>query len=57
MANITSMLDHQAQRKPDPPAIIEGNIVLTHEGLAARVRLWASYLMALGMEQGGAARC
>lgn len=52
MANIASMLDHQAQRKPGHPAIIEGDVVLTHADLARRVRLWAAHLMALGMKQG-----
>lgn len=52
MANIASMLDHQARRKPGHPAIIEGGAVLTHEGLARRVRLWAAHLIALGMKQG-----
>lgn len=52
MANIASMLDHQARRKPAHPAIIEGDVVLTHAALARRVRLWAAHLMALGMKQG-----
>ncbi|CAN0492424.1 unnamed protein product, partial [Discosporangium mesarthrocarpum] len=52
MANIASMLDHQAQRKPGHPAIIEGDAVLTHADLARRVRLWAAHLMTLGMKQG-----
>ncbi|CAN0521611.1 unnamed protein product, partial [Laminaria digitata] len=52
MANIASMLDHQARRKPDHPAIIEGATVITHADLARRVRLWAAHLMTLGMKQG-----
>lgn len=52
MANIASMLDHQARRKPGHPAIIEGDVVLTHDALARRVRLWAAHLVALGMKQG-----
>lgn len=46
------MLDHQARRKPGHPAIIEGDVVLTHAALARRVRLWAAHLIALGMKQG-----
>ncbi|MFT5485411.1 MAG: acyl-CoA synthetase (AMP-forming)/AMP-acid ligase II [Paracoccaceae bacterium] len=52
MANIASMLDHQARRKPGHPAIIEGEVMLTHEALARRVRLWAAHLTTLGMKQG-----
>lgn len=52
MANIASMLDHQARRKPDHPAIIEGDDVITHAALAQRVRQWAAHLIALGMKQG-----
>lgn len=52
MANIASMLDHQARRKPDHPAIVEGDTVLTHAVLARRVRLWAAHLTALGLRKG-----
>ena len=52
MANIASMLDHQAQRKPGHPAIVEGGSVLTHGELAPKVRHWAAHLMSLGLKQG-----
>lgn len=52
MANIASMLDHQARRKPGHPAIIEGGTVLTHGELAPKVRHWAARLMSLGLKQG-----
>lgn len=52
MANIASMLDHQARRKPGHPAIIEGDVVTTHADLARRVRQWAAQLIAKGMKPG-----
>lgn len=52
MANIAAMLDHQARRKPDHPAIVEGDTVLTHRELATKVRQWAAHLLSRGLEQG-----
>jgi acyl-CoA synthetase (AMP-forming)/AMP-acid ligase II len=52
MANIASMLDHQARRKPDHPAIIEKGVVLTHADLALKVRRMASHLLDLGVMEG-----
>lgn len=52
MANIASMLDHQARRKPDHLAIIEGDTVLTHAELALKVRRMASFLLDSGLETG-----
>lgn len=52
MANIASMLDHQARRKPDHPAIIEKGVVLTHVDLALKVRRMASHLLDLGVMEG-----
>jgi acyl-CoA synthetase (AMP-forming)/AMP-acid ligase II len=52
MANIASMLDHQARRKPDHPAIIEGDVLISHEDLALKVRRMASHLLDLGVLQG-----
>jgi long-chain acyl-CoA synthetase len=52
MANIASMLDHQARRKPGHPAIIDGSAVLTHGELAPKVRQWAAHLVSLGLKQG-----
>jgi acyl-CoA synthetase (AMP-forming)/AMP-acid ligase II len=52
MANIASMLDHQARRKPDHPAIIENGVVLTHAELALKVRRMASHLLDLGLAEG-----
>ena len=50
--NLASMLDHQAQRKPAHPAVIENGTVLTHVELRARVNAWAAYLTQLGLAEG-----
>lgn len=52
MANIASMLDHQARRKPDHPAVIEDGVAISHAEFALKVRRMASYLLDLGVEQG-----
>ena len=50
--NLASMLDHQSRRKPNHPAIVEGGRVLTHRGLAFRVRRWARHLLESGFLPG-----
>lgn len=50
--NLASMLDHQARRRPDHPAIMEGGRVVTHRALAVRVRRWAGHLLDSGFLPG-----
>ncbi|MEC7490987.1 MAG: class I adenylate-forming enzyme family protein [Pseudomonadota bacterium] len=44
MANLATLLNHQALRKPDHTAIIEGERKVDYRTLADRVCKWASYL-------------
>ena len=44
MANLATLLNHQALRKPDHTAIIEGERRVDYRTLADRVCKWASYL-------------
>lgn len=46
------MLDHQARRKANHPAIVEGGRVVTHRALAFRVRRWARHLLDSGFVPG-----
>ena len=50
--NLASMLDHQARRKPDHPAIMEGGRGVTHRALAFRVRRWARHFLDSGFVPG-----
>lgn len=52
MANLASLLDHQAIRKPDHPAIIESGDILYYRDLAVRVRQWAGALEDAGLQSG-----
>lgn len=50
--NLADMLDHQARRRPDHPAIIDGDRTLTHAEFSPMVRRWAACLMAHGAKPG-----
>lgn len=52
MANLASLLDHQAIRKPDHPAIVENGESLSCRDLATRVRQWAGALENAGLKRG-----
>ena len=48
MMNIADALDLHAHARPDHPALVEGEAVLDHHGLADRVRRMAAHLRRLG---------
>ena len=52
MANLASLLDHQAIRKPEHPAIIENGESVSYHDLAVRVRQWAGALENAGLKAG-----
>jgi len=41
MANLASLIEHQARRKPEHPAIIDGSQTINYHDLAKTVRSWA----------------
>jgi len=52
MANLASLLDHQAIRKPDHPAIVENGESPSCRDLAMRLRQWAGALENTGLKAG-----